>query len=92
MMPTADLPAVHTLRVAACLSALIPADAKPGVHTDPLLTVIADGSAAHHLLLAAAETAIGGTIRATAGPVRIAQVRDALRRWGASENLRAAGA
>lgn len=89
MMPITEVPAVHTLRVAACLSALIPA-AEPGRHADPLKAVIADGVAVDHLLLAAAETAIGGTIRAAAGPVGSAQVRDALRRWGAAENLWAA--
>lgn len=94
MTETTELPTVHTLRLAACLSVLIPNNASGRRPKDPLVGLISGDGPASPELRQVANEAVGRELPThhDGWQTNLAYVRSALRRWGAAENARAAAA
>ena len=95
MTTMTELPEAHTLRVAACLSVLIPTDTKNGRRPkDPLQASLPGDGPATPALLQVVSAAVGRDVPAhhDGWQTNLAYLRSTLRRWGLLENARAAAA
>ncbi len=92
MIETTELPTVHTLRVAACLSVLIPSGTNGRRPKDPLHSSIPGDGLATPELRQVVSAAIGQDLPShhDGWQTNLAYLRSALRRWGVLENARSA--
>ncbi len=92
MIETTELPAVHTLRVAACLSVLIPTDTDGRRPQDPLQGLIPGDGPATPALRQMVGEAIGRDLPShhDGWQTNPAYLRSALRRWAVLENAQSA--